>query len=93
MPELRFTISWPDGTRETCYSPSTIIRDHFVAGTSYSTAEFLLRSRAALTAASRRVEALYGTPCSLALGQLARIEANAARYHQDAQVILETFKD
>ena len=29
MPELRFVLRWPDGTWETCYSPSTVVRDHF----------------------------------------------------------------
>ncbi len=93
MPELRFAIRWPDGTREACYSPSTTVRDHFVSGTMYPLAEFLARSRAALHAASERVRARYGSPCSLALGQLAAIEAAAARFaHQpEAQVMFESF--
>jgi uncharacterized repeat protein (TIGR04042 family) len=95
MPELHFAIRWPDGTRETCYSPSTIVRDHFVPGTTYTLADFVSRSRAALAAASERVRARYGAPCSLALGQLARIEAAAGRFaHQaDARVVFESFKE
>jgi uncharacterized repeat protein (TIGR04042 family) len=93
MPELRFFITWPDGTTEACYSPSTIIRDHFVPGARYPMAEFLARSRTALTAASDRVQAKYGSPCSLALGQLARIEAIAARYPATAEVIFKSFED
>ncbi len=93
MPELRFAIRWPDGTRQACYSPSTTIRDHFVPGTAYPLAEFLDRSRAALHAASERVRARYGRPCSLALGQLAAIEAEAARFAAgpDACVLFESF--
>ena len=75
MPEMRFTITWPDGVAETCYSPSTVIKEYFVPGASYPLQEFLDLSRTALTQASERVRARYGMPCSLALGQLARIEA------------------
>jgi uncharacterized repeat protein (TIGR04042 family) len=93
MPELHFSITWPDGTTETCYSPSTIVRDHFVPGTYYPLPEFLARSRLALTAASERVQAVYGAPCSLALGQLARIEAAATRYLTDTEVLFKSFKE
>jgi uncharacterized repeat protein (TIGR04042 family) len=93
MPELRFTIRWPDGTAETCYSPSTIVRDHFTPGTAYPMPAFLARSRTALTAASERVKQVYGSPCSLALGQLARIEAIATRYADTAEVIFVCFKE
>jgi uncharacterized repeat protein (TIGR04042 family) len=93
MPELRFSITWPDGVAETCYSPSTVVREHFTAGTSYALPEFLFRTRAALNAASERVRVRYGSPCSLALGQLARIEATAARYGDDSEVRFESFKE
>jgi uncharacterized repeat protein (TIGR04042 family) len=95
MPELHFAVRWPDGTRETCYSPSTIVRDFFIANTDYELADFLSRSRQALGAASERVRVRYGVPCSLALGQLARIETTAARFadQPDAHVFFETFKE
>jgi len=93
MPELRFSITWPDGTDETCYSPSTVIRNHFAPGTTYPLADFLTRSRAALTAASKRVQQIHGSPCSLALGQLARIEKTAARYTATDHVIFISFKE
>jgi uncharacterized repeat protein (TIGR04042 family) len=81
---MRFVIAWPDGREETCYSPSLVIRDFFVEGESYPIRDFLDRSRKALTIASDRVEAKYGYPCSLARGQLARIEDAAARFLADA---------
>jgi uncharacterized repeat protein (TIGR04042 family) len=93
MPELHFSIVWPDGTTETCYSPSTIVRDHFVIGTLYPLPEFLARSRTALAAASNRVQAIYGAPCSLALGQLARIEAAAAHYDAASRVLFKSFQE
>ena len=95
MPELRFTLRWPDGARETCYSPSSIIRDHFTAGSQYPLVDFVTISRAALTAASERVRVRYGSPCALALGQLAAIEASAARFagQADTDVTFESFEE
>ena len=90
MPEMRFVIRWPDGRRETCYSPSLVVRDYLSEGAAYSLDEFLTRTRTALRIASDRVEAKYGFPCSLALGQLARIEAGAAAFQQ-GEVACESF--
>ena len=78
MPEMLFHIRWPDGATEQCYSPSLVVKDHLVAGASYDLAEFMRRSRAALTTASDRVREKYGFACSRAMGQLARLEAAAA---------------
>jgi uncharacterized repeat protein (TIGR04042 family) len=80
MPEMRLIIRWPDGVEEACYSPSLVIKDYFALGESYALPDFVERSRTALTIASERVKAKYGMSCSLALGQLARIEAAAARF-------------
>ena len=93
MPEMRFVIRWPDGRRESCYSPSLVVRDHLSEGQSYALDDFLARTRAALTIASERVRAKYGNACSLAVGQLARLEADAARFAQtpDALVACESF--
>ncbi len=93
MPEMRFVVRWPDGRRESCYSPSLVIKDFFREGEAYPLAEFLSRSRQALEIASDRVKARYGHACSLALGQLARIEATGAEFRQtpDAAVVCETF--
>lgn len=93
MPEMHFHIRWPDGIRETCYSPSLVIKDHLEPGRSYALDDFLARSRTALTIASQRVEARYGFPCSLALSQLARIEARAAALGRapDAEIHVEAF--
>ncbi len=92
MPELRFTLRWPDGTQETYYSPSTVVRDHFVVGRAYPIVEFVPRCRRALTAASERVRAVHGYPCPRSLGQLARIEATAAHYPADATVLFQSFQ-
>jgi uncharacterized repeat protein (TIGR04042 family) len=93
MPEMRFVIRWPDGRRETCYSPSLVVRDYLNEGESYRVDDFLARTRAALNIASQRVQAKYGHACSLALGQLARIEAAAALFAdaREAEVVCESF--
>ena len=95
MPEMRFVIRWPDGRRESCYSPSLVVRDYFSEGESYQLDDFLSRARTALTIASERVRAKYGHACSLALGQLARIEAGAAAFAEarDAEVDLRNLPD
>jgi uncharacterized repeat protein (TIGR04042 family) len=80
MPEMRFRISWPDGSTESCYSPSLIIKDYFAVGQTYPLPDFLARSSTALTTASERVRAKYGYPCSRALAQLARIETAAQQF-------------
>ena len=95
MPEMRFRITWPDGSIESCYSPSLVIKDYFAVGQTYPLADFLARSRAALTIASERVRAKYGYPCSRALGQLARIETASQQFLclAGAQVGVVAFED
>ncbi len=95
MPEMRFHVLWPDGSRARCYSPSLVVKDHLAAGSRYPLADFVERARAALTVASARVEARYGHPCSLALGQIRAIEAAAARQPADpaATVLVEAFEE
>lgn len=94
MPEMHFHIRWPNGLRESCYSPSLVIKDYFVPGTHYPLDDFLERSRTALTIASERVKARYGVPCSLALEQLQRIETTARNQRADtgATVLVEAFE-
>lgn len=93
MPEMRFVIAWPDGREEICYSPSLVVQDYLAEGQSYPLPDFLERSRTALTIASDRVKAKYGHPCSLALGQLSRIESAATPFlgNADAKVRCRTF--
>ena len=93
MPEMRFRIAWPDGSTESCYSPSLVIKDYFAVETDYALADFLERSRTALRIASDRVKARYGMPCSRAMAQLARIETAAGAFADvpDARVVVEAF--
>lgn len=92
MPEMRFHIRWPDGSREACYSPSLIVKDHLAVGQDYPVDEFVDLSRLALGIASDRVRARYGFPCGRAMAQLARIE-DAARRHGVGTVHVEAFEE
>jgi uncharacterized repeat protein (TIGR04042 family) len=93
MPEMLFHLTWPDGTAETCYSPSLVIREHFSEGGLYTLDDFLARSRIALGIASERVRAKYGVPCSRAQAQLARIEQAAVSFasQPDPRVRVDRF--
>lgn len=93
MPEMHFTVRWPDNTVSDCYSPSLVIKDYMEVGASYSVADFTERSRTALNIASERVRAKFGYACSSALDQLARIEHKAGEFGAapDAQVTIEKF--
>ena len=92
MPAVHFTVRWPDGSVEPCYSPSTIIKTYFEVGRTYPLADFLLAARNGLHAASERVRVCYGSGCSHAMAQLAAIEAKAARHAgTDATVKIEGF--
>jgi uncharacterized repeat protein (TIGR04042 family) len=85
MPEVHFTIQLPDGLTKECYSPSTVVLKHFSQGEEISVAEFLSRSREALSAASERVREKYGFPCSSA-AQLESVEEWTRSYQRDATI-------
>lgn len=93
MPETYFDIVWPDGVRETCYSPSMAVKDYLIPGQTYRLADFLERSRTALLIASERVKIKYGMPCARALGQIDQIERAGRRFGDlgDVSVAVLTF--
>ena len=80
MPEMTFEVQWPNGKRQQCYSPSLVMHDYLVAGTSYTVADFVDRSSTALTEASERVRAKFGFACSSAADTKARIAARASAF-------------
>lgn len=89
MPAVHFSVRWPDGKEERCYSPSTVIHEYYKAGDSFSVAEFLARAEQALNSASNRVEARYGYFCSSAMDQLGAIKRRCASYEdQQRQVVI-----
>jgi uncharacterized repeat protein (TIGR04042 family) len=92
MPEMHFTVRWPDGGEMRCYSPSLVVREHLEVGHSYTVADFLGRSRTALQIGSERVRAKYGFYCTAAMDQLAAIEARAAGDDPGAIVVVVDFE-
>ncbi|GGO85331.1 hypothetical protein GCM10011348_33610 [Marinobacterium nitratireducens] len=84
MPAINFSVRWPDGSEDNCYSPSTVVREHFKAGDRLPLSEFIAKAEVALDAASNRVEQKFGYFCSSAMDQLSVIKAKAARY-EDAE--------
>lgn len=88
MPEVIFTIRLPDGLTERCYSPSTVILQHFRADETLTIETFVTRSRIAFHQASERVRERYGYACTSALSQLAEIERLAGRYPADGPVTI-----
>ncbi len=79
MPEVHFTLRWPDGSAQRCVSPSRTIERALTEGGRYPCAELLQRARSALQAGSERVRATYGFACSSAAQQIEDLEAAAAR--------------
>jgi uncharacterized repeat protein (TIGR04042 family) len=80
MPAIHFNVRWPDGSEDRCYSPSTVLQQHFKAGERIAIEEFVARADVALGAASQRVQQRFGYFCSSAMDQLAAIKAKAAQY-------------
>ena len=85
MPEMHFTIEWPNGKQDRCYSPSYIIEEYLGLGREYPVQEFLERTRTALNLASERVRERYGFACSSALDQLAALEQASAELSPEQQ--------
>lgn len=77
MPEMTFDIEWEDGLTQSCYSPSLVMHDYLTVGHEYSVAEFLDRSRSALTEASERVRSKFGFYCTSAAATLSELEDTA----------------
>lgn len=80
MPIVEFTIRWPDGVRQRCASPSTVIHEHLTLGMALPVDDFVARCALAMHAASERVRERYGFSCGSAAEQQEEIERAAARY-------------
>ncbi|WP_375389075.1 MSMEG_0570 family nitrogen starvation response protein [uncultured Amnibacterium sp.] len=86
MPEMTFTVRWPDGRVEACSSPSLVMWDHLEVGADYTVGDFTRRATAALAEAGERVRARYGFVCTSALAQAEAIRARAAGHDAGAPV-------
>ncbi|ADU72753.1 MSMEG_0570 family nitrogen starvation response protein [Pantoea sp. At-9b] len=89
MPAMHFVVCWPDGSKDTCYSPSTAIEKHLEVNHPYALEEFVTLSTRALDEASERVKAKFGYFCSSAQDQSAVIVQKARQFSAQQQVIVE----
>lgn len=89
MPAMHFVVCWPDGSKDTCYSPSTAIGKHLEVNHPYVLGEFVTLATRALDEASERVKAKFGYFCSSAQDQSAAIVQKAQQFRADQQVIVE----
>jgi uncharacterized repeat protein (TIGR04042 family) len=80
MPEMTFQVRWPDGSTQSCYSPSLVMHDYLCSGTTYTVADFVRRSSTALTEASERVRTRFGFSCTSAAATSEEINDAAARF-------------
>lgn len=90
MPAMHFVVCWPDGSKDTCYSPSTAIEKYLQVNHPYTLEEFVSTSTRALDEASERVKAKFGYFCSSAMDQSAAITLKAQQFSPEQQVIVET---
>ena len=93
MPEMHFSLRWPDGSESLAYSPSLVVREHLAVGQSYPLDEFVARSTEALGIGSERVRAKFGMPCSRALSQIDSIRRTAARFGAVGTVTVLAFEE
>ena len=84
MPEMTFTVRWPDGQVQECYSPSLVMHDHLVVGQHYTVDEFTSRATTALGEAAERVRAKFGFACTSAAASADDIIRTAQHHEPDA---------
>lgn len=89
MPAMHFVVRWPDGSVETCYSPSTVIEKHLVVNHCYPVEEFTAAALRALGEASDRVASKYGYACSSAMDQAGAISQKARQFGAAETVTVE----
>jgi putative flavoprotein involved in K+ transport len=90
MPTVDFTLRWPDGKRQRCHSPSTVIEQFLTEGGIYPVDELLRRADEGLARAAERVRERYGSLCTAAAAQWRDIEAVAR--HQGGDVVVERLR-
>ncbi|GAB91502.1 MSMEG_0570 family nitrogen starvation response protein [Gordonia rhizosphera] len=86
MPEMTFTVRWPDGAVQECYSPSLVMHDHLDVGGCYTVDDFRSRATTALDEAAERVRAKFGFACTSAAATADDIKNTATRYDAGALV-------
>lgn len=86
MPEMTFDIRWPDGSTQSCYSPSLVMHDFLTTGQRYTVGDLVDRASSALQQASDRVRAKYGFACTSAAATTEEITLSASRFAADEEI-------
>jgi uncharacterized repeat protein (TIGR04042 family) len=89
MPEMTFTVRWPDGATQRCYSPSLVMHDFLHNDTTYAIDDFMSRTTTALQQASERVKARYGMYCTSAAAQMDDLAVSRRRYQDGSVTVLD----
>jgi putative flavoprotein involved in K+ transport len=92
MPEIEFTLRWPDGRSQRCISPSRSIEKAIVTGARYPVGEFQRRARAALEAGQSRLREIRGFGCSAAVQLVDELDTTAAAFAGDDLVTIERMR-
>lgn len=89
MPEMTFTVRWPDGSVDDCYSPSLVMHDHLDPTADYTVEEFVDRTVTALDEASERVRHRFGFACTSAAATKERVQRTASGFdpHDHVRVL------
>ncbi|WP_354438358.1 MSMEG_0570 family nitrogen starvation response protein [Marmoricola sp. OAE513] len=83
---MTFTVRWPDGSVEECYSPSLVVHDHLEEGATYAVEDFVSRTVTALDLASARVREKFGFACTSAAATSEQVVRSAAFFSPDQPV-------
>ncbi len=89
MPEVEFSVRWPDGRTQDCYSPSRAIEQYLCPRAQYPKDEFMRRALAGLQEGSDRVRAARGFACTAAAAEMSALR-EAAAATPDGLVLVET---
>lgn len=88
MPEMTFSVRWPDGRVEEYYSPSLVVHDFLAAGGSYTVADLTTRTTTALGIASDRVREKFGFACTSAAATTDQVRRSASSHAPDDLVLV-----
>ncbi len=91
VPEMRFEVRWPDGSRREYYSPSLVVEDYLEPGRSYPSPTSWGAAARRCGRRARRLRAAFGMPCSMAEASLASIERAASAF-AEGEVVVQRFR-
>ena len=86
MPITYVHIEWPDHKTDKVYSPSSVIKEYFIAGENLSVKSFMDTCTKGLLKANERVFQKFGFACTSALSESERIHILCQKYDASKKV-------